>query len=158
MACLYGEHSWRWQWPINMEIISVYTSFWASQVAPVVRNLPANAWDVGDMGLIPGLRRCPGGGHGNPLQYFAWRIPWTKEPTGLQSLESQRVRHDWSNLAQHREVLSWIRPRHSMTSFPSLPGIEGCLRTLEVLKRGQSWQTGSAGHSTWTNVEFFISG
>ena len=25
---------------------------------------------------------------------LAWRIPWTKEPGGLQSMESQRVRHD----------------------------------------------------------------
>ena len=32
----------------------------------LVKNLPANA---GDVGLIPGLRRCPGGGNGNPLQY-----------------------------------------------------------------------------------------
>ena len=29
----------------------------------------------------------------------AWRSPWTEEPGGLQSIESQRVRHDWSNLA-----------------------------------------------------------
>ena len=33
----------------------------------VVKNLPANA-DVRDVGLIPGLERSPGGGHGNPLQ------------------------------------------------------------------------------------------
>ena len=26
---------------------------------------------------------------------LAWRIPWTQEPGGLQSMESQRVRHDW---------------------------------------------------------------
>jgi len=32
----------------------------------VVKNLPANA---GDAGLMPGSRRSPGGGHGNPLQY-----------------------------------------------------------------------------------------
>ena len=31
-----------------------------------IKNLPANA---GDPGLIPGLERSPGGGHGNPLQY-----------------------------------------------------------------------------------------
>ena len=31
---------------------------------------------------------------------LAWRIPWTKEPGGLWSIGSQRVRHDWSNLAQ----------------------------------------------------------
>ena len=36
----------------------------------VVKNPPANAGDVRDAGLIPGLGRSPGGGHGNPLQYF----------------------------------------------------------------------------------------
>ena len=41
----------------------------ASQVAPVVRNSPANAAGVRDSGLIPGSGRSPGGGHGNPLQY-----------------------------------------------------------------------------------------
>ena len=30
---------------------------------------------------------------------LAWRIPWTEEPGGLQSIGSQRVRHNWSNLA-----------------------------------------------------------
>ena len=33
----------------------------------VIKNPPANA---GDAGLIPGSRRSPGGGNGNPLQYF----------------------------------------------------------------------------------------
>ena len=37
----------------------------ASQVVQMVRNLSANA---GDVGLIPGLGRSPGGGNGNPLQ------------------------------------------------------------------------------------------
>ena len=41
----------------------------ASQVAPVVKNLPANAGDKGDVGSIPGSGRSPGGGHGNPYQY-----------------------------------------------------------------------------------------
>ena len=41
------------------------------------------------MGLIPGSGRSPGGEHGNPLQDFAWRIPWTENPSGLQSIESQ---------------------------------------------------------------------
>ena len=34
----------------------------------MVKKPPANAGDVRDVGLIPGLGRCPGGGHGNPLQ------------------------------------------------------------------------------------------
>ena len=45
------------------------TSFGASQVALVVKNLPANAGDVRDTGLIPGSGRSPGRGQGNPLQY-----------------------------------------------------------------------------------------
>ena len=35
----------------------------------MVKNVPASAGDTGDMGLIPGLERSPGGGNGNPLQY-----------------------------------------------------------------------------------------
>ena len=41
----------------------------ASQVALVVKNLPANAGDLRDLGSIPGLGKSPGGGLGNPLQY-----------------------------------------------------------------------------------------
>ena len=41
----------------------------ASQVVLVVKNPPANAGDIRDVGLIPGLGRSAGGGHGNPLQY-----------------------------------------------------------------------------------------
>ena len=42
----------------------------ASQVALVVKNLPANAGDIKDAGLIPGLGRFPGIGNGNSLQYY----------------------------------------------------------------------------------------
>ena len=67
----------------------------------VVKNLSANAEDTGDMGLIPGLGRSPGGGNGNPLQY-SWDtgildtgiIRRTEEPGGLQFMKSQRVRQD----------------------------------------------------------------
>ena len=41
----------------------------ASQVALVVKNLPANAGDMRDAGPIPGSGRSPGRGHGNPLEY-----------------------------------------------------------------------------------------
>ena len=53
--------------------------------------VPAKA---GDADSIPGLGRSFGGGDGNPLQCLAWRIPWTKEPGGLQSIGSQTVGHD----------------------------------------------------------------
>ena len=42
----------------------------------MVKNLPANA---GDVGLIPGLGRSPGEVNGNPSRILAWRIPWTEE-------------------------------------------------------------------------------
>ena len=41
----------------------------------MVKNLPANAGDIRDTGWIPGLRRSPGGGHGNPLQYSCLENP-----------------------------------------------------------------------------------
>ena len=41
---------------------------WASQVVNVVKNTPANARDVRDMGLIPGSGGSPGAGHSNLLQ------------------------------------------------------------------------------------------
>ena len=58
----------------------------------VVKNPLANVGDAGDVGLIPGLGRFPGGVYGNP-QILAWKIPWTEEPGGLQSMGSQRVRY-----------------------------------------------------------------
>ena len=49
----------------------------ASQMVLVVKNMPANAGDVRDVGsiLIPGSGRAPGGGHGNPLQYSCLENP-----------------------------------------------------------------------------------
>ena len=45
-------------------------SVWAPQVALVVKNPPANARGIREEVLIPGSGRSPGGGYGNPLQYF----------------------------------------------------------------------------------------
>ena len=41
----------------------------------VVKNPPANAGDEGEMGLIPGSGRSPGGGDDNPLQYPCMENP-----------------------------------------------------------------------------------
>ena len=62
----------------------------------VIKNLPANAGDAGDMGLIPGLGRSPEGEHGMATHsnILAWRIPRTEEPGGLQSVGLQVVGHD----------------------------------------------------------------
>ena len=57
----------------------------------VIKKPPANAGDAGDMGLIPGLGRPPGGGNGNPLQYSYLGIPmdrgaWWDSPWGHQKI------------------------------------------------------------------------
>ena len=71
----------------------------------MVKNLPANAGNLRDMGLIP----WSGEGNGNHSSILAWRTPWTEEFGGLQSTWSQRVRHDWSDLAQHTCIKQIIR-------------------------------------------------
>ena len=53
----------------------VHQYLWASQVALVVKNLPANAGDIRDVGSIPGSGRSPAGGHGNLLQYPSLENP-----------------------------------------------------------------------------------
>ena len=47
----------------------------ASQVALVVKNLPANAGDIRDVGSIPGLGRSPGEGNGNRFWYSCLENP-----------------------------------------------------------------------------------
>ena len=66
----------------------------------VVKNLPANA---GDMGLIPGLGKSPEEEMATHSGILACKISWTEEPGRLQFMGSQRVgcdstqRHTWMN-------------------------------------------------------------
>ena len=55
-----------------------------------------NAGDMRDTGLIPGSERSLGEGVATHSSILAWRIPRTEEPGRLQSMGSQRVRHDWA--------------------------------------------------------------
>ena len=81
---------------------------------------------AGDVGPIPGSGRSPGGGHGNPLQYPGyhiqypvsptpvWRIPWTEEPGGLESMGSQ----SWTRLKRlstrtHSVITRALRKREA---------------------------------------------
>ena len=58
-------------------------------------------------GFDPWGRKIHGGGHGNQLQYPCQKNPMdTKEPGGIQSIGSQRVRHDWSRLAHIRACMT----------------------------------------------------
>ena len=72
-----------------LTLIALLLSFFAFIVGfpggSVVKNLPANSRDAGDVGSVPGLGRSPGGGNGSWLQYLAWEIPWTEGLEGYSS-------------------------------------------------------------------------
>ena len=79
-----------------------YIDTWASQLVLALKNLPANVGDIRDTVLS----LC----QYDPLEkemtthssVLAWRIPWTEEPGGLQSIGSHRAGHDWRSLAHMR--------------------------------------------------------
>ena len=60
----------------------------------MVKNLPANARDAGDMSLTPGSGRSLEKEIATHTSILAQRIPQIEEPAGLQSMGSQRVGHD----------------------------------------------------------------
>ena len=62
------------------------------QVVLVVKNPPASAGDVRDAGSVLGQKDPLE--EGTAISILAWGIPWTEQPGGLQSIGSQRVRHD----------------------------------------------------------------
>ena len=89
----------------------------------MVKNPPANAGDIRDVGSIPGSGRCPGGGHGNPLQYSC--------------LENPMDRSVWWAIV-FRVAKSQARLKQLSSSSNSLPGqadsadLQVTLRTTEV--------------------------
>ena len=50
----------------------------------MVKNLPANSGDPGELGSIPGSAKSPG--VGNHFSNLAWKIPWAEEPGRLQHM------------------------------------------------------------------------
>ena len=74
---------------VILELLHVSRGFSGGAVA---KNLPANAGDTEDMGSIPGSGRAPEEGMATYFSILTWRIPWTEEPDGLQSIGSQRIR------------------------------------------------------------------
>ena len=80
-------------------------STWKKHCLPINPKLPsfpggsdgkASAYNVGDLGLIPGLGSSPGGGHGNPLPYFCLENPHGQRClAGYSPWGSQRIGHNW---------------------------------------------------------------
>ena len=66
----------------------------AVNVALVVQNMPTSVGGVRDVDSIPGVEDPLEKGVATHSSILAWRIPWTEESGGLQSLGLQRVGHD----------------------------------------------------------------
>ena len=95
----------------------------------VVKNPPTNTWERGEVGLIPGSGRSPGGGHGNPLSYSCLGNPMDRGPWwaivhgAAKELDKEIKQQNWSSrdagcLLWNLTVVlcpSWI------TSFVLLP-------------------------------------
>ena len=77
----------------------------ASQIELMIKNLPANVEDIRDAG--------------SNFSILAWRIPWTEEPGELQSIASQRVRHDSSDLAHTHICLNSFALNNPKKQIPS---------------------------------------
>ena len=83
--------------------------YMACQVVLVVKNLPANAGDlretrVGSLGWEDSLEE----GMATHSSILAWKIPWIQESGGLWTTGSQRVRHDWRDLAHSIYIYIYI--------------------------------------------------
>ena len=70
---------------------------------------------------------------------LAWEIPWTEEPSGLQFMGSQRVRHDWATEHGHMHALLL----HPLLFLAGRRGERG--KEDEKILRSQ-------GHLSWSNV------
>ena len=72
----------------------------------VVKKLPANAGDARERGFDPWVRKIPLEKEmATYSSILTWRIPWTEEPRGLQSMGSQRVWHKWAHT--HTSLLDY---------------------------------------------------
>ena len=110
-----------------------------SQVALEVKNLPANAGDIRDVGLIPGSGRSPGGWHGHPLQYSCLEDPLDR---GAWQATVHRVTQIWTQLKRlrthicmHDVIQSLKFHGHHIITFikQSLEQMEGKKMNVDVI-------------------------
>ena len=78
---------------------------WAFLVAQLVKNLTANTGDARDMGSISGSGDTLEMETATCCSILTWKIPWTREPGGLQSIGSQRVRHNCLCTNTHKSLI-----------------------------------------------------
>ena len=100
---------------------------------------------AGDQGLIPGL------GTAIRSSILAWRIPWTEKPGRLQSVESQRVAHDWVTDTHTVLTRKCPSPSASTRSRLLVAAVADLQHTLKgVQGSDQEWST-LCSEKTWQN-------
>ena len=92
----------------------------ASQVVLVVKNLPADAGDTGDAGLIPGSERSPGAGNDYPLQYSCLENPmdrgtWWVTVHGAAESDTNKWLSCSSSLMDSGEIFLSTKPPFLLT-------------------------------------------
>ena len=102
-----------------------------------------SACNAGDPGLIPGLGRSPGGGHGNPFKYSCQENP--HEQKSLQGYSP------WGH--KETQFSNWVATEYTGTVFTGLDHWEQCISSLWVVPVYQP-QASSIVHRTWTGDSF----
>ena len=127
------------------------------------KELSANAGDTRDAGSILGQEDPLEKGMATHSSILAWRNPWTEEPGGLQSMGSQRVRHDWSSWAHMHpniylfKVYNWmifniftrVCDHHCLVWFTFLNDSSGCC--VDGMEWGEEAPSGKPNGS-WTKA------
>ena len=91
---------WKKPHSFNLLIFNMYISFpGGSDGEESVKN--------SDGEEFPGSRRPLEKGMASHSSILAWRVPWTKEPGGLQFMGSQRIGHDWVTMPRNMYFIFW---------------------------------------------------
>ena len=96
-----------------------------SHMVLVVKNMHANAGDIRDTGLIPGLGISPGGGHGNPLQYSCLQNP----------MDSRAWWATVHSVVKSQALLKWLST-HARRGKSSQEWIKSLLLIEQIRKLG----------------------
>ena len=99
----------------------------------MVKNLPANAGDIRDVGSILVSGRCPGGGHGNPLQYSCLEKLMDRGAWWATVHRVAKSRTQLKRLSTHTQCPQGPSRLSPMAVFPSFLWLNNCCVCLSVL-------------------------
>ena len=90
---------------------------------PSDSDVKESAYHAGDVGSIPRSGRFPGGRNGTHFSILAWKIPWTEEPGGLQTMGCKKLDTiEWLTFSLFWKVRICQRLQRKKNIDPPLPG------------------------------------